>query len=261
MVGYPDKWRDYSSLRIYPNDLLGNERRAKNFDWQWHVAQLSHRVDKSEWLEPAQMVDAYADVSRVVIAFPAAFLQAPFFDARADPAVNYGAIGSVIGHEITHQFDPTGRKFDATGRLRDWWTPHDAAEFEQRTLPLVTQYSKFEVLPGVFENGQLTLGENVADLGGLSVALDAYRAFLGSRKAPEIAGLKGEQRFFLGWAQFWRRKARDEVNREEALKGVHAIARFRVIGPTRNIDAWYEAFDVRPTDHYYLDPSARVRIW
>jgi putative endopeptidase len=260
MVGYPDKWRDYSGLKIDADDLSGDVVRANAFDWAYHASKLGHEVDKREWLMNPQEVNAYNEGSRNVIVFPAAILQPPYFDPQADMAVNYGAIGGVIGHEITHGYDDQGRHFDSTGHLRDWWTAQDAERFEAEAKKLADQFDAYEVA-GVHIKGRQTLGENLADVGGLLLGMDAYHASLKGRPAPVIDGLTGEQRVFLGWAQVWRSKQREESLRQRVATDVHSPARFRVIGPTRNVDAWYAAFDVKPGDKYYVKPEDRVRIW
>ena len=207
-----------------------------------------------------QTNDAYNGTLRD-IAFPAGILQAPMFDPAADPAINYGAIGGVIGHELTHGFDDQGRKIDASGALRDWWAPSDAKTFEARAAKLGAQYSAFEPAPGAHINGDLTMGENIADLGGLLLALDAYHASLKGKPAPVIDGLTGDQRVFLGWAQFWRAKHRDDDLRQRLVSDPHSPESARVDIPVRNIDAWYAAFGVKPGDKLYLSPEQRVRIW
>ena len=260
-IGYPDKWRDYSGLTINADDLYGNVERAVAFDWNYHVARLDQPVDRSEWGMTPPTVNAYYHPTRNEIVFPAAILQPPFFDPDGDPAVNYGGIGGVIGHEITHGFDDQGRKSDGDGRLTDWWTAEDAAKFEARAEQLGKQYSTFEVLPGAFVNGKQTMGENIADLGGLLLALDAYRASLKGKPAPVIDGLTGEQRVFLGWAQVWRGKLRDDRMRQLLIVDVHAPNEARVDVPVRNIDAFYSAFGVKPGDKMFVDPAARARIW
>jgi putative endopeptidase len=207
-----------------------------------------------------QTNDAYNRSLRDIV-FPAGILQPPIFDANADPAVNYGAVGGVIGHELTHGFDDEGRKIDADGALRDWWTPADAAAFEARAKVLGAQYSEFEALPGVHVNGQLTMGENIADLGGLTLALDAYHASLHGKPAPVLDGYSGDQRVFLGWAQAWRGKFSDDFVRRQVVSDPHSPRQFRVNGPVRNIDAWYTLFGVKPQDKLYVAPDARARIW
>jgi putative endopeptidase len=259
-VGYPDKPRDYSKVEIRDDDLIGNVRRAAAADWAFYVQRLPEPVDMSDWGMTPQTNDAYNGALRDIV-FPAGILQPPMFDANADAAVNYGAIGGVIGHELTHGFDDQGRKFDAEGKLNDWWTAEDAKTFEARAKVLGEQYSKFEPVPGAKVNGELTMGENIADLGGVVVALDAYRASLKGQPAPVIDGLTGEQRVFLGWAQAWRGKARDDAVRRQVVSDPHSPRQFRVNGVMRNIDAWYEAFKVTPDEKLFVEPNARVRIW
>ena len=259
-VGYPDHTRDYSGLVIRADDLVGDVRRAAAWNWGFYVARLNGPVDRTEWTMTPQTNDAYNGSLRDIV-FPAGILQPPIFDPAADPAVNYGAIGFAIGHELTHGFDDEGRKLDAEGTLRDWWTPADAAAFESRAKRLGAQYSTYEPVPGVHLNGDLTMGENIADLGGLNVALDGYHRSLRGSPAPVIDGFTGDQRLFLAQAQAWRGKARDDYVRKQVVSDPHSTRAFRVIGPTRNIDAWYAAFGVEPSDHYYLAPADRVRIW
>jgi putative endopeptidase len=265
-VGYPEQWRNDSGLSIDRKDLYGNIKRSRAFDWASQCATLGHPIDKSAWgpvywrITP-QTVDAFNIASENLIIFPAAMLQPPFFDPKADPAHNYGAIGAVIGHEITHGFDDQGRKIDASGKLRDWWTPADATYFEKRAEQLARQYDGYEVLPGLHVNGQQTLGENIADLGGLLVALDAYHSSLGAARAPVLDGLSGDQRFFLSWAQRGRTKMRDDAQRNQIARDTHAPLVIRASAPLRDIDDWYTAFDVRPSDKNYLPPTQRVRIW
>jgi putative endopeptidase len=259
-VGYPDHPRDYSQVVIRSDDLLGNVRRAAEADWSNRTARLAGPVDRDDWLMTPQTNDAYNGNLRDIV-FPAGILQAPMFDVNADPAINYGAIGGVIGHELTHGFDDEGRKIDAAGALRDWWTKQDAQQFEARARTLAAQYSAFEPIPGVRVNGQLTLGENIADLGGVAVALDAYRASLQGAPAPVIGGFSGDQRVLLGWAQAWRGKVTEDFVRKQVVTDPHSPRRFRVIGPTRNIDEWYESFGVKPGDAMYIAPDKRVRIW
>jgi putative endopeptidase len=259
-VGYPDKPRDYSNVEIRDDDLIGNVRRTGTADWAFYVQRLPGPVDMSDWGMTPQTNDAYNGSLRDIV-FPAGILQPPMFDANADPAVNYGAIGAVIGHELTHGFDDQGRKFDAEGKLNDWWTAEDAKTFEARAKVLGDQYSKFEPLPGAKVNGELTMGENIADLGGVVIALDAYRASLKGKPAPVIDGLTGEQRVFLGWAQAWRGKLREDAVRRQVVSDPHSPRQYRVNGVMRNIDAWYEAFKVKPEEKLFVDPKARVRIW
>ena len=259
-VGYPDHPRDYSTVVIRDDDLLGNVRRAAAADWTFFVRRRPGPVDRSEWIMTPQTNDAYNGNLRDIV-FPAAILQPPIFDPEADPAVNYGAAGGVIGHELTHGFDDQGRQIDAAGALRDWWTPADAAEFTRRAKMLGAQYSQFEPLPGVHVNGDLTMGENIADLGGVTLALDAYRASLHGTPAPVLDGYTGDQRVFLGWAQAWSGKVRDAAVRKQVASDPHSPRQFRVNGPVRNIDAWYDLFGVTPSDSLYLPPAARVRLW
>ena len=260
-IGYPSRWRDYSGLRITDGDLYGDVQRSIAFDWAYHVRRLNQPVDREEWHMSPQTVNAYYSLLGNEIVFPAAILQPPFFDPNADAAVNYGSIGGVIGHEITHGFDDQGRKFDGTGTLTDWWLPEDAARFQEQTRRLGAQYSAFEPIPGQHVNGDLTMGENVADLGGLLLALDAYNLHLGGQQAPVLDGYTGIQRVFLGWAQVWRSAARPEITRQLLVSDPHSPPHERVIGPMRNIDAWYEAFNIQPGDPLYLPPEQRVRIW
>jgi putative endopeptidase len=260
-IGYPDKWRDYSSLAIRPDDLAGNAERATRFEWLRQVNRINQPVDKAEWAMSPQVVNAYNNPLFNEVVFPAAILQPPFFDPKADPAINYGGIGGVIGHEMTHGFDDQGRKYDSTGRLRDWWTAADAQQFEARAARLGAQYDTYEPLPGAHVNGKLTMGENIADQGGLSMALDAYHAFLNGRPAPVIDGLTGDQRVFLGWAQVWRAKMREDARRQLVVVDPHSPEMFRVNGVVRNIDPWYTAFGVKPGDRLYLAPADRAHIW
>jgi putative endopeptidase len=259
-VGYPDHPRDYSGVVIRSDDLVGNVRRAAAADWAFQSGRVFGLVDRSDWGMTPQTNDAYNGNLRDIV-FPAGILQAPMFDANADPAINYGAVGGIIGHELTHGFDDEGRKIDAAGVLRDWWTKEDAERFEARAKMLAAQYSAFEPLPGLHVNGELTLGENIADLGGLTAALDAYRASLHGQPAPVLDGLSGDQRVFLGWAQAWRGKVTDDFVRKQVVSDPHSPRRFRVLGPTRNIDEWYESFGVKPGDARYIAPDQRVRIW
>jgi putative endopeptidase len=260
-IGYPAKWKDYSTMTIVPGDVLANVRASGLWSWRFDVAKLGKPVDKDEWLITPQTVNAYYFPGTNEITFPAAILQAPFFDPNADDAVNYGGIGAVIGHEIGHAFDDQGRLYDATGALNDWWTKADDAAFTARSKGLVAQYNAFQALPGLNVNGQLTLGENIGDIGGLGVAYEAYKRSLGGKEAPVIGGLSGDQRFFLAFAQSWRGKLRDEVLRSQILSNPHAPALNRVNGSVRNVDAWYTAFNVQPGDKLYLAPEQRVKIW
>jgi putative endopeptidase len=260
-IGYPDKWRDYSKLTVKTDDLYGNIERSSAFEWDFALSKLDKPVDPLEWGMTPQTVNAYYSSTRNEIVFPAAILQPPFFDPQADMAVNYGGIGGVIGHEITHGFDDQGRHSDGDGVLTEWWTPEDAAKFEAQAAKYGAQYDQFEPLPGVHVQGKLTMGENIADLGGNLLGLDAYHRYLGGKDAPVLDGFTGDQRVFMGFAQVWRSKYRDEAVRRQVTTNPHSPAVFRVIGPVRNIDAWYKAFDVQPGDKYYVAPEDRVRIW
>ena len=260
-IGYPDKWRDYSALEVRTGDLVGNLLRSAAFDHQRMVHRLGGPVDRGEWLMTPQTVNAYYNPLMNEIVFPAAILQPPFFNAAADPAVNYGGIGAVIGHEISHGFDDQGRQFDGDGNLRDWWTAADGERFKQRTAALVQQYHACHVLDDQPVNGELTLGENIADLSGLAIAYKAYVISLHGHKAPAIDGYSGAQRLFLGWGQVWRRKYRDDNLRMRLAVDPHSPNEFRANVPVSNIDAFYQAFDVRPGDREYRAPAERVRIW
>lgn len=260
-IGYPEQWRVYDGLELVPGDLYGNVERSSAFEWAYNLGKLNKPVDPLEWGMTPQTVNAYYNPPRNEIVFPAAILQAPFFDPNADPAINYGGIGAVIGHEITHGFDDQGRKVDGDGVLRDWWTAEDGAKFEERAAVLGAQYSALSPIEGATVNGDLTMGENIADLGGLLMALDAYHLSLNGQPAPVINGLTGDQRVFLGWAQVWRNNSRDEYLRNQVTTDPHAPAQYRAAVPPRNIDAWYAAFGVQPGDEQYLTPGARARIW
>ena len=260
-IGYPDKWRDFTGLDAVADDAYGNFKRANKFNGDWATARLWRPVDRAEWNMTPQTVNASYNSVLNVITFPAAILQPPFFDPNADAAVNYGAIGGVIGHEMGHGFDDQGAKSDARGVLRDWWSPEDVAAFERVTGALAAQYDGFEALPGLHVNGRLTLGENVGDNGGLQVALRAYELSLNGRQAPVRDNLTGTQRFFLGWAQAWRSKYRDEALRNLVLTNPHSPPNFRVNGVVRNMAAWYEAFGVTQDNALYLPPDQRVTIW
>jgi putative endopeptidase len=260
-VGYPDKWRDYTALQIDPSDLYGNVERASAFSTKFELDRLGKPMDREEWAMTPQTLNAYFNPLGNEIVFPAAFLQAPNFDPKADAAVNYGAIGAVVGHEISHGFDDSGRKFDEVGTLRDWWKAEDAARFTSEAAKLAAQYGSYEGAPGMKVNGQLTLGENIGDQGGVRIALDAYRKTLKGRAAPVLDGFTGDQRFFLGWAQAWRSKMRDEAAKMVLVSDVHSPFRWRVDGTLRNIDEWYTAFNVKPGQALYLKPEERVRVW
>lgn len=260
-VGYPSKWKNYSALEIVAGDAYGNARRAAVWHHDYERAKLGKPTDRDEWFMSPQTVNAYYNPVFNEIVFPAAILQPPFFDPDADPAVNYGGIGGVIGHEMGHGFDDQGAKSDAKGVLRNWWKDADVTAFKKRTDVLADQYSNFEPLPGIKVNGRLTLGENIGDVGGLTVAHRAYQLSLDGKPAPTVDGYSGEQRFFLGWAQVWRTLIRDQALRNQVLTDPHSPAMYRVNGVVRNLDAWYKAFDVKEGDALYLKPENRVRIW
>ena len=261
MVGYPDKWRDYSGLKIDPADLYGNVKRSSAFEYAYALSDLNKAVDRKKWAMNPQEVNAYNGGLENKIVFPAGILQAPYFSESVDDAVNYGAIGAVIGHEITHGFDDQGRKIDAEGAVRDWWTAEDAARFDAQAKAFGAQYATYEAAPGAFINPDLTMGENIADLAGLEVAYDAYHRSLDGKDAPVIDGLTGDQRFFLAFAQAWRDKAREDAIKQQVASDPHSPARWRIIGPVRNVDAWYKAFGVEAGAKYYLKPEARTKIW
>jgi putative endopeptidase len=260
-IGYPDKWRDYSTLKIAKNDLYGNAQRAAEFEYQRNLNKLGKPVDKTEWGMTPQTVNAYYNPSFNEIVFPAAILQPPFFDLKADDAVNYGGIGAVIGHEIGHGFDDQGSTFDGDGVLKNWWTPADLAAFKGKTNALIAQYNSFKAFPDLNVNGEFTLGENIGDLGGLSIAIKAYKASLNGKEAPVMGGFTGMQRVFLGWGQVWGEKTRDEALRNQIASDPHSPAKFRINGVVRNIPEFYEAFDIKPKDSLYLAPEKRVKIW
>ena len=259
-IGYPSKWRDYSALEIRRGDLLGNVLRANAFEWQRNLNKLGKPIDRTEWQMTPMEINAYANFGMNEVVFPAAILQPPFFDPNADAAVNYGGIGAVIGHEISHHFDDQGAKYDMHGRLSDWWTAEDVKRFGALTDRIVKQYDGYEPLPGLHVQGALTQGENIADLAGLTVAYEAYRISLDGRKAPMIDGFSGDQRFYLGWAQVWRRNYREANLRQRLLTDPHSpsVQRAWVV---RNLDPFYPAYDVKAGEKMYLPPEARVRIW
>ena len=259
-VGYPDTPRDHSKIVIRDDDVVGDVVRAAEADWAFYTGRLAGPVDKGDWIMTPQTNDAYNGSLRDIV-FPAGILQPPIFDAAADPAINYGAAGGVIGHELTHGFDDQGRKFDAQGKLADWWSADDSKKFDARAAMLGKQYDAYEPLPGVHVNGALTMGENIADLGGLALALEAYRASLGGNPSPVLDGVTGDQRVFLGWAQAWCGKSRDDAIRRVVVSDPHSPRMYRVNGVVRNIDAWYDAFHVEPGDSLYLAPKDRVHIW
>jgi putative endopeptidase len=260
-IGYPDKWRDYAPLEIKPGDAFGNRQRENVFQRTRDVGRLAKGANRADWNMAPQTVNAYYNSVWNEIVFPAAILQPPFFDLNADPAVNYGGIGAVIGHEMGHGFDDQGSKSDENGVLRKWWSAEDERRFKELGDKLADQYSKFEALPGLNVNGRLTLGENIGDLGGLNVALEAYKISLKGKDAPVIDGFTGVQRFFLGFGQVWRQLIREDALRNRIVSDSHSPGEFRANGTVRNMDAWYEAFGVKATSKLYLPPDQRVRIW
>lgn len=259
-IGYPDKWRDYSALKIVRGDVVGNVLRATEFQYERNLAKIGKPVDRGEWGMTPQTVNAYANPLLNEVVFPAAILQPPFFDPNADDAVNYGGIGAVIGHELSHHFDDQGRKFDPKGNLADWWTAEDVKRFEAYTARVVKQYGAYEPLAGSHVNGELTLGENMADLAGVNVALDAYHLSLKGKAAPVIAGYTGDQRFFLGFGQIWQTKYRDANLLQRLTTDPHTPGHYRTY-VVRNLDAWYAAFGVKPGQKFYLAPADRVKVW
>lgn len=260
-IGYPDKWKDYSDLAINPDELVGNYIRYSEWAYADMIAKLGKPVDRSEWHMTPQTVNAYYNPVNNEIVFPAAILQPPFFNLEADDAVNYGAIGAVIGHELGHGFDDQGAKYDGDGNLRNWWSESDLKQFEQRSAALVAQYNQYKPFEDASVNGELTLGENIGDLGGLTVAYKAYQLSLGDSKAPIIEGYTGDQRFFMGWSQIWRRKYRDEALRNRLMTDSHSPSHYRVIGILSNMPEFYQAFDVKEGDKMYIKPEDRVKIW
>jgi putative endopeptidase len=260
-IGYPDRWKDYSGYDVREGDAFGNAQRYAIWDWANDLARLGRPSDRDEWFMVPHAVNAYYNPPFNEIVFPAGYLQPPLFDINADPAVNYGAIGGVIGHEMGHGFDDQGAKSDARGVLRDWWNEDDVRRFREVTDRLADQYSQFEPLPGLFLNGRLSLGENIGDCGGLQVALHAYRISLNGEEPPVLEGTTGLQRFFMGRAQHRKMIQREQALRNQVMTGPHSPARYRINGPARNMDAWYEAFNVQPGDALYLPPEDRVTIW
>jgi putative endopeptidase len=262
-IGCPEKWRDYSTLEVCRDDLVGNYRNGQAFELARGLKKLGKPVDRAEWQMTPQTVNAYYNPGMNEIVFPAAILQPPFFDLNADDAVNYGGIGAVIGHEIGHGFDDQGAKYDGEGNLKDWWTESDKSLFEGRTKALIAQYNEFSPaqLPGQHVNGALTVGENIGDLGGLTIAYKAYKRSLQGKTAPAIDGLTGDQRFFFGWAQVWRSKYRDQEIRQRLVIDPHSPTEFRCNGVVRNLPEFYEAFGVKQGDKLWLPADQRVRIW
>lgn len=260
-IAYPDTWRDYSALTIKDGDLYGNVERATAFEWDYRANRLGGPVDDSEWGMTPATINAYYSPTKNEIVFPAAILQPPFFDPNGDPAINYGGIGGVIGHEITHGFDDQGRKYAGDGSLTDWWTAEDAARFNAEAAKYGKQYAAPEVLPGAHINPDLTMGENIADLGGILLALDAYHLSLRGKPAPVLDGTTGDQRVFYGWAQVWRGKYRDDRMRQQLVSDPHSPPKYRVQVPMQNIDAFFAAFGIKPGDRMYVAPADRARIW
>jgi endothelin-converting enzyme/putative endopeptidase len=261
-TGHPSKYIDYSSLEVKRGDLFGNAMRASNFGWQLLLSRYPKPVDRELWGLTPQTNNAYYDITNNQITFPAAILQPPYFDPNADAASNYGSIGATIGHEIGHGFDDQGRKLDSKGQLRDWWSAETAKKYTDQANMLVKQYDSYEPLPGVRIKGQLTLGENLGDLGGLEVAYAAYKRYVATHgEPPVIDGLTGDQRFFIAYGYSWQTKYRDGALRERLLSDEHSPAKWRVNGVVRNMDAWYKAFNVKPGDKMYLPPEQRVTVW
>ena len=260
-IGYPDKWRDYSGFEVKAGDLVGNVMRGSDFDHAYQVGKLGKPIDRAEWHMTPQTVNAYYNPNMNEIVFPAAILQPPFFNSAADDAVNYGGIGSVIGHEIGHGFDDQGSKYDGDGRLESWWTDADRKAFEERTKKLIAQYDAYEPLPGHHVQGALTIGENIGDLGGASIAYQAYQLSLKGKTAPVLDGFTGDQRFFIGWGQIWARKYRDEALLERLKIDPHSPSEYRCNAIVPHVPEFYAAFDVKATDKMYLAPEQRVKIW
>jgi len=260
-IGYPNKWKDYSALVVSRDDLVGNVMRSRDVEYNRELNKLGKPIDRDEWGMTPQTINAYYNPEMNEIVFPAAILQPPFFDAKADDAVNYGGIGAVIGHEISHGFDDQGAQYDGDGNLRDWWTAADHKNFEAKTKMLVNQYNQFEPIKGYHVNGELTLGENIADNSGLAIAYKAYKISLKGKKAPVIDGLSGEQRLYMGWAQVWRTKMREQQQIVQVKTDPHSPGQFRANGTLRNQPGFYDAFKVKQGDKMYLAPQERVIIW
>jgi putative endopeptidase len=259
-IGYPDRWPSYDGLRVAADDAYGNAERLERFQYAQAVGALRMPLDRTAWVMTPQTVNAVNMPQRNALNFPAAILQPPYFDPARTDAMNYGAMGAIIGHEVSHSFDNLGAAFDSRARLRNWWTPSDSTHFAEVTGQLVRQYDAYRPLPDAAVNGKLTLAENIADLAGLTAAYDAWRASLGGKPAPKVAGLTGDQQFFLSYAQIWRAKFREPALRRLLLTNGHAPPFYRAL-TVRNMDAWYDAFGVRQGDSLYLAPAERVRIW
>jgi predicted metalloendopeptidase len=259
-IGYPDKWTDYTGLKVSPTTAYANAQAAEKLRYRQQLAKIGKPLDRREWWMNAQLVNAVNLPVQNALNFPAGILQRPFFDPAADAAFNYGAVGAVIGHEISHSFDNNGAAFDAAGKMRNWWTKADLTRFNQAGKALADQYDSYEPFPGLHVNGPLTLGENIADVAGLAASYDAWRASLKGQEPPVIGGMTGDQRFFLAYAQSWATKMRDEALRQRIATDGHAPGQYRAL-TVRNVDAWYKAFDVKPGDKLYLPPEKRVRVW
>jgi putative endopeptidase len=260
-IAYPSKWRDYTSLTVKKDDLIGNVMRARRYEYNRNLAKLGRPIDRTEWGMTPQTVNAYYNSRRNEIVFPAAILQPPFFDPKADDATNYGSIGAVIGHEISHGFDDSGSQSDGDGQLRDWWTADDRARFNAKTKTLIAQYDAFEPVPGYHVNGALTLGENIADNSGIAIAYKAYQISLHGKPSPVIDGKTGEQRFYIGFATIYRVKIREAQAIRQVKSDTHSPGEFRANGTLRNQEPFYQAFGVKPGDGMYLPPEQRVTIW
>ena len=260
-IGYPDKWKDYSKLVVKPNELVLNTIRSAEVEYNREIDKLGKPIDREEWGMTPQTVNAYYNPSMNEVVFPAAILQPPFFNMKADDAVNYGGIGAVIGHEITHGFDDQGRKYDGNGNMREWWTKEDAERFKERAQVVIDEYNQFVPIDTLHINGELTLGENIADIGGLTVSYNAYQLSLNGQEPPVLNGFTGNQRVFIGWTQAWRFKARDEYLRNQVLTDPHSYPKYRVLGVLTNIPEFYEAFDIQEGDKLYIPDDKRVKIW
>jgi len=260
-IGYPDKWKDYSKLVVKKDDLIGNTFRSNRVDYERKIAKLGKPIDRDEWFMTPQTVNAYYHPTKNEVVFPAAILQPPFFNMEADDAVNYGAIGAVIGHEMTHGFDDQGRKSDGEGNLRDWWTEEDANRFMERAQVMIDQYDGYIPVDTLHVNGKLTLGENIADFGGMTISYNAYKMSLNGEESPVMDGFTGEQRFFMGNAQIWARLFRDEALRQRVLTDPHSPSEYRCNGIVSNMPEFYAAFDVKEGDPMYRPEDIRVKIW